>query len=67
MSRLIVYLFFNLIFSNLVFAEDKSLNYACRWDNKNKIPCIEIISLTPNSSNFFQIWNKQNHNYKKTN
>ena len=52
MSRLIVYLFFNLIFSNLVFAENKNSNYSCRWDNKNKIPCIEIISLTPNSSKF---------------
>ena len=52
MSKKIVYLFFNLIFSNLVFAENKNSNYSCRWDNKNKIPCIEIISLTPNSSKF---------------
>ena len=52
MPRLIVYFFFNFIFSNLVFAEDQNSNYSCRWDNKNKIPCIEIISLTPNSSNF---------------
>ena len=52
MPRLIVYLLFNLIFSNLVFAKDKNSNYSCRWDNQNKIPCIEIISLIPNTSNF---------------
>ena len=52
MPRLIAYLFFNLILSNLLFAEDKNSNYSCRWDNENKNPCIEIISLTPNSSNF---------------
>ena len=48
MPRLIAYLFFNLILSNLLFAEDKNSNYSCRWDNENKNPCIEIISLTPN-------------------
>ena len=52
MPKLIVYLIFNLIFSNQVFAEVRKPNYPCRWDNKNKISCIEIISLTPNSSNF---------------
>ena len=31
-------------------SEDK--NFSCKWENKNKIPCVEIISLVPNSSNF---------------
>jgi len=52
MPKLIIYLIFKLIFSNLAFAENKNSNYSCRWDNKNKTPCIEIISLTPNSSNY---------------
>ena len=35
-----------------VYAEETNSAYSCKWDNKNKIPCVEIISLLPNSSDF---------------
>ncbi len=51
MPRLVLFFFIFLVNSTVLFAsEDK--NFSCKWENKNKIPCVEIISLVPNSSNF---------------
>ena len=57
MPRLILFFFIFLVNSTVLFAsEDK--NFSCKWENKNKIPCVEIISLVPNSSEFFNFRNK---------
>ena len=51
MPRLILFFLISLINSTILSAsEDK--NFSCKWENKNKIPCVEIISLVPNSSDF---------------
>ena len=50
MPKLIAYILLNLIFLNIVKANDS--NYSCKWDNKNEIPCVKVISLVPNSSSF---------------
>ncbi len=52
MPRLIVYLILNLIFLNIGNSSENDSNYSCKWENKNEIPCVEIISLVPNSSSF---------------
>ena len=47
MPRLVLFFFIFLVNSTVLFAsEDK--NFSCKWENKNKIPCVEIISLVPN-------------------
>ena len=52
MLRLILFIILNLIFLNTGNTNENVNNYSCQWDNKNKIPCVEIISLAPNSSSF---------------
>ena len=52
MPKLLLYIILNLIFLNIGKANENVSNYTCKWDNKNEIPCIEIISLVPNSSSF---------------
>jgi outer membrane cobalamin receptor len=52
MSKLLLYIILNLIFLNIGKASENISNYACKWENKNEIPCVEIISLIPNSSSF---------------
>lgn len=44
-------IFFILFFINISFAEEVSKNSeTCFWDNRTKIPCLEIVSNIPNSS-----------------
>ena len=52
MLRFILFIILNLIFLNIGNTNEDISNYSCQWDNKNEIPCIEIISLVPNSSSF---------------
>tara|TARA_A100001015_G_scaffold321655_1_gene453760 strand:- start:1342 stop:3210 length:1869 start_codon:yes stop_codon:yes gene_type:complete len=52
MPKIIIFIFFNLIFINLTYSNEKNPNYACKWQNETSTPCIEINSLTTNSSNF---------------
>ena len=52
MQKLIFIIILNLIFCNIVYADKQNNNFSCEWDNKNKIPCIEIIKEVPNSSQF---------------
>ncbi len=52
MPRLITFIFLNLIFINFSYASENHSIYSCKWENKNKTPCIEIKSYIPNSSNF---------------
>ena len=49
MTRLILILFYILFFNNIVLSAN--LNN-CSWDNKNKIPCLEITSFISNSSEY---------------
>ena len=49
MPRLIVCIFFSLIYFNVSYGNE---NYSCRWDNETSIPCLEISSLISNSSDF---------------
>ena len=52
MPRLIIYIIFNLFYLNFSFAYEKNDNSSCKWENRSQIPCIEITSLLPNSSDF---------------
>jgi len=52
MLRLILFIILNLIFLNIGNTNENLTNYSCKWENKNEIPCVEIISLVPNSSSF---------------
>tara|TARA_B100000965_G_scaffold21896_1_gene16475 strand:- start:3483 stop:5357 length:1875 start_codon:yes stop_codon:yes gene_type:complete len=52
MPRLIIYIIFNLFYLNFSFAYEKNDNSSCKWENRSQIPCIEINSLLPNSSDF---------------
>lgn len=52
MLILVRFLILNLLIFNLSNANSDSSDLNCNWDNKNNIPCIEISSLIPNSSNF---------------
>lgn len=53
MLKLILYILIFSKFFNLSFAiESNHNNFSCKWANKNKIPCVEIVSQIPNSSNF---------------
>ncbi len=52
MPRLIIYLILTLIFINFSYANENDNIFACKWENKTKIPCVEIISHLPNSSSF---------------
>ena len=49
MPRLIVYIFFGLIYFNISYGNE---NYSCRWDNETSMPCLEISSFITNSSDF---------------
>ncbi len=51
LSRSIISLFFLFVFFKN-FASAENNNYSCKWDNINKIPCVEIISSLSNSSAF---------------
>ena len=49
--KLILIIILNLIFIKSSFSfEEKSKN-ECKWENNSKIPCIELKSFLPNSSN----------------
>lgn len=53
MLKLILYILIFSKFFNLSFASENNYNnFSCKWANKNKIPCVEIVSQIPNSSNF---------------
>ncbi len=52
MPRFILFIILSLTFLNIGNANENVTNYSCKWENKNKIPCVEIISLLPNSSSF---------------
>ena len=56
MPRLIIYFILNLFFLNFslsfTFAFAKNDISSCKWENGSQIPCIEITSLLPNSSEF---------------
>ena len=55
MPRLIIYIIFNLFYLNFSFAFEKNENSSCKWENRSQIPCIEINSLLPNSSDFSKL------------
>jgi vitamin B12 transporter len=48
--RLSLLLFFILIKN--VYANEISNKYLCKWENKSKIPCLEIVTSLSNSSEF---------------
>ena len=52
MPKIIIFIFFNLIFINLTYSNEKNPSYGCKWQNETSTPCIEINSLTTNSSNY---------------
>ena len=52
MPRLVILIILNFICFKHVYAYESNSNYACKWENKKEIPCIEISSLIPNTSNF---------------
>ncbi len=52
MPRLILYVIFCITFITISFKKTNADDYLCKWENRNEIPCIEIISQIPNSSNF---------------
>ena len=52
MSKLIVFIILNLLYLNFSFAYERNGNSLCKWENRSKIPCIEITSLLSNSSDF---------------
>ena len=54
MSKLILYIFKFSIFC-LGHANETRSPYVCKWENKSKIPCLEIKSSTSNSSNLSTI------------
>ena len=45
-------IFFFYILTIKVNANETGNKYFCKWDNKNKIPCVEIVSTLSNSSAF---------------
>ncbi len=49
--RLSLIFFFYILTIN-VNANETGNKYFCKWDNKNKIPCVEIVSTLSNSSAF---------------
>lgn len=51
--RLSLFLIFYILSKN-VYAQENNDGNNCLWDNKNKIPCIEIISSLSNTSTFSQ-------------
>ncbi len=52
MPRLINFVILTLFYFNISFANEKNEINSCKWQNKSKVPCIEITSLLPNSSDF---------------
>ena len=52
MPWLILFLIINLSIFNVSKANENNSNYSCKWENKNDVPCVEIVSLIPNSSRF---------------
>ena len=55
MPKLILYVFLNLVFFSLGHANETRSPYVCKWENKTKIPCLEIKSSASNSSNLSNI------------
>ena len=52
MLKLILYIIICVKFFSFSFANERNYNnFSCKWENKNKIPCVEIVSQIPNSSN----------------
>lgn len=52
MPKLIIIIILKLLLSSFTYANEKNNNYKCKWQNKTKVPCLEITSLITNSSNF---------------
>ena len=52
MLKLIFYIIINLFYFNNSFANENHDNSSCKWENRSEVPCIEISSLLPNSSDF---------------
>ena len=48
----LILLFLFYIFAKNLNASEVNISAACKWENKNKIPCVEIISSLSNSSTF---------------
>ena len=46
------FIIFILYFCKNLNASEVNISAACKWENKNKIPCVEIISSLSNSSTF---------------
>lgn len=49
--KLIIIIILKLLLSNFAYASEKSNNYRCKWQNNMEVPCLEINSFLPNSSN----------------
>ena len=52
MLRLIAFIILNLFFLNSSFGKEIDKKNSCSWDNRSKIPCVEIKGHLSNSSKF---------------
>tara|TARA_B100001123_G_scaffold174431_1_gene200373 strand:+ start:88 stop:1956 length:1869 start_codon:yes stop_codon:yes gene_type:complete len=52
MLRLIAFIILNLFFLNSSFGKEIDKKNSCSWDNRSKIPCVEIKGYLSNSSKF---------------
>ena len=50
MRKLIIYFLFNIAFINFCLADEINNSSVCKWANNTITPCIEIVSMLPNSS-----------------
>ena len=51
MLKLILIIILNLIYLKSSFSYEDNVKNQCKWENNSKIPCIELNSFLPNSSN----------------